>query len=65
MDRDAIKTLLETEFIDKYGFTTIQSMLYDICHEKANYIESKPWQDTRQAKVWKDYAKILGHLLND
>jgi hypothetical protein len=57
------KDLLES-LIDKLDITTVQSMLVEICDEKAQHLREN-WQDNNQAKLWdKNASQLLKLKLN-
>lgn len=39
--------------IDRYGLNQVLEAISDICHRKADYIQSL-WQDEKLAKAWED-----------
>lgn len=51
------KQTLES-MLDSIGPIGVQSLLAQICYEKADHIESN-WQDKTLAKVWQRIAKAV------
>jgi hypothetical protein len=49
---------LETEFIDRYGLPRIIDAMADICHLKAEHIQSN-WQDNLLADKWGELASKI------
>lgn len=47
--------------VDKHGLSAVIDALIDICHGKAEHLESN-WQDTHAAKEWTKAAKKLDRV---
>ncbi len=47
------------QYIDEHGMVHMLTMLINICHEKAEHVQST-WQDREMASAWRGGAKRLG-----
>jgi hypothetical protein len=56
-------TLLEQleHLIDQNSLQTVLNTLADVCHEKADHIQSD-WQDTFTANLWTSRGKAIGSV---
>ena len=51
------------DLLDKHGLRLVLSSLENVCHEKAEHIQTN-WQDKLLAAKWTKAAKRIGRALN-